>query len=466
MKQKFISKNLFLVLLVFTLISCEDFVEVDAPNSRLTKEVVFNNNDTALGAMTGIYNQLFLSAFANGHFSSVTILSGLSGGIVENHKNYPSRMQFEEHQLEPGNPDNLYIWSSAYNIIYMTNSVLEGLEVSQNVSPELKQQIEGEARFIRAFSYFYLVNLYGDVPLVLTTDYNENRLTERKPGAEVYLQIIEDLEIAQEFLNNNYPDGERTRVNSYAASALLSRVQLYLGQWEKAENLSSRVIEETSQYELLEHLDDVFLANSKEAIWQISPIGGGGYMTQTNEGSNFVIDPLYSYMAAFQLDEKFPEIFEEDDLRLQNWIGFDEGENAFFPYKYKIQYSSSFPITEYSMVLRLAEQYLIRAEAKAHLGNLTGALEDINALRRRANLSDLAETNFDFTQDALLDLIFKERKKELFAEWGHRWFDLKRSGRAGGVFGNEPYWQSTDLLYPIPAEERKKNSNLSQNPGY
>lgn len=460
-------KNLFLVLLAFNLISCEDFVEVDAPESRLTKEVVFNSDDTASSAMTGIYNQLFLSSFSGGHFDSVTLLSGLSGGLIENFRTtYPSRLEFEEHQLQADNSDNFYLWSSAYNTIYMTNSMLEGLWSSQNISPELKMQLEGEARFIRAFTYFYLTNLYGDVPLILSTDYSENRLAGRDPAADVYSQIIADLQIAQEQLDSEYPEGDRTRVNKFAATALLARVHLYLENWQQAEALSTQVIQQTSHFQLLNNLDEVFLANSMEAIWQISPIGGGGYMTQTNEGNIFIIDPVFSFMAAFKLDEKFPENFEDNDKRLRNWIGFNEAKESYFPYKYKIQSSSSFPIVEYSMVLRLAEQYLIRAEARAHLGDLEGAIEDIDAIRARAGLSLLAEIDRDLDQDALLDIIFEERMKELFGEWGHRWLDLKRSGRIEDVFANVPNWETTDELYPIPEEERKKNSNLGQNAGY
>ena len=465
--QYFIKVTSFLIV-PFLLLSCEDFVEVEAPDNKLVQDVVFSSDDTAKSAMTGIYNQLFQSEFSGGHFSSVTLLSGLSGNNIKNLSTYFLEwMEFEQHELQPGNPNVLYLWSSAYNTIYMCNAMLEGLYNSDSISPALKQQLEGEARFIRAFSYFYLINLYGDVPLILSTNYRENHLAPRDPVGEVYLQIVEDLEVASELLSSEYRNGERTEVNSYAATALLSRVHLYLENWEQAEILSTRIIGENSKYELLYDLNEVFLANSKEAIWQISPIGGGGFMTQTNEGSLFVIDPVYYYSAFFQLDEKFPEVLEEADKRLMNWIGYNPERDAFFPYKYQIQYSNSFPITEYSMVLRLAEQYLIRAEARARTGNLAGSIEDLDILRDRAGLPLLAETDPGINQEALLDLIFEERRKELFAEWGHRWFDLKRSGRADETLGaSNPHWQTTDLLYPIPEEERKKNPNLSQNPGY
>jgi hypothetical protein len=114
--------------------------------------------------------------------------------------------------------------------------------------------------------------------------------------------------------------------------------------------------------------------------------------------------------------------------------------------------------------LRLAEQYLIRGEARAHQNNVQGAQEDLNIIRSRAGLG--ATTAND--ESSLLAVIETERQVELFAEWGHRWFDLKRTGRADAVLSLEkaPNWQSTDRLYPIPFEEIKINPSLTQNPGY
>lgn len=452
----------------FFILSCEDFVEVEAPDNRLVQDVVFSNDASAKSAMTGIYNQLFLAAFANGNTSSVTLLSGLSADNIMSISttNFMS-MQFQQHELQPDNTNILYIWASAYNTIYMANAMLEGLNNSEKITPSLNTQLEGEARFVRAFAYFYLVNLYGDVPLILTTNYKENQLAARDPMAEVYTQIIDDLEVAAELLSMNYLNGERTQINEYAATALLARVYLYLENWEQAEILSTRVINENSTYELLKDLNKVFLANSNEAIWQISPIGGGGIVTHTNEGSIFIINPFFSFFATIHLKDELVEMFEQTDRRFLNWIGYHQGRGAFFAYKYKIENSNTFPIIEYSMVLRLAEQFLIRAEARAYTGDLQGSIQDLDKIRERAGLELIAETNPGMSRQELLDTIFEERRKELFAEWGHRWLDLKRSGRASEILGsNNPDWQATDLWYPIPQEERMKNPNLSQNQGY
>lgn len=456
------------LLFSFYLFSCEEFIEVDAPNNKLIRSEVFESDETAQSAMKGIYNELFLAAFSNGGRNSVTLLAGLSADNIRNiNTSNLTRMEFEQNELLPDNSGNLEIWSSAYNIIYMTNSFIEGLENAENITAELALTLEGESRFVRAFTYFYLVNLYGDVPLVLSTDYQQNELASRNSVTEVYDQIIMDLQRAEDLLGEQYRMGERTNVNHFAATALLARVFLYLDDMEEAEKLSTKVIEANSNYEISGNFDEIFLSNSREAIWQISPIGGGGMITHTNEGNLFIIDPVLSFLASVQLEEDFVDVFEDSDQRLTDWIGYHSGKEAFYSYKYKIRNSSEFPIEEYSMVLRLAEQYLLRAEARARLGDKEGAIEDLDVIRLRAGIQLISESNPEITQEALLDEIMLERRRELFAEWGHRWLDLKRTGGANEVLGSDnPLWDNTDLLYPIPSEERMKNPNLSQNDGY
>ena len=154
MKSRLSINNTFVIAIALLFLSCEDFVEVSSPNNKLIQQDVFSTDATARSAMNGIYNQLFKAAFSNGSRSSVTVLSGLSADNIRNinPSNY-TRMEFEENELIPDNPNNLYLWSSAYNIIYMANSLLEGVYNSENLSEGVKLQLEGEARFIRAFSF-------------------------------------------------------------------------------------------------------------------------------------------------------------------------------------------------------------------------------------------------------------------------------------------------------------------------
>lgn len=465
MKTLKYSRCLAGVILFCITTSCQDYVEIDAPQQKIVSQTVFASDETALSAMQGIYNQLASAFFSSGGAASVTVLAGISSDVVSPIHTYNRPyMEFNQHEILPDNFRNLNLWSSAYNIIYMTNSILEGLEDSNQVSEPLKTTLQGQAKFVRAFSYFYLVNLYGEVPLILTTDYSANATAGIENKEKIYQQILSDLQSALEVLDNTYSTGERTEINKNTVIAFLARVQLFQQKWAQAEKLSSQIIEQSETYQILDDLNQVFLANSKEAIWQLSPLGRGDNLTNTLEGSNFIINPFLSFLANLKLNDPFANSFSLDDKRLDNWIAYVEGI-GYYPFKYKIS-SSTGEATEYSMVLRLAEQYLIRAEARLRQGDIDGAMEDINIIRNRAGLPDISEMYPDITQEKLLDLILQERKHELFAEWGHRWLDIKRTGRTGVVFGEDSLWQNTDVLYPIPETERIKDPNLPQNNGY
>lgn len=453
------------LILCALFISCEDYLEIEAPDHKVVSQTVFDGDGTAESAMTGIQNQLSSVVFSSGGIGSITLLSGLSGdNLMPVYETNIPYMEFEGHEITPDNFKNAGLWSSAYNMIYMTNSLLEGLSNSGSVSKEVEERLRGEAKFVRAFVYFYLVNLYGDVPLVLQTGYQANSLVSRDTKAVVYEQIVNDLEDALDLLQDTYTTGDRTQITRAAALSLMARVQLYLQNWSEAVTYSTQIIDQ-GQYEILEDLDQVFLANSRAAIWQLSPEGRGDGTTNTNEGSTFIIHPVFYFLAQFKLEPSFVTSFDSEDRRLEHWIELDSGTGFHYPHKYKVQMSTE-DNSEYSMVLRLAEQYLIRAEAKAMMDDLSGAIQDLDVIRVRAGIPSIAETNPDIGKTELLDLIIEERNKELFTEWGHHWLDLKRTGRAQNVFGESDTWENTDVFYPIPEAERVKNPNLTQNNGY
>jgi hypothetical protein len=156
--------------------------------------------------------------------------------------------------------------------------------------------------------------------------------------------------------------------------------------------------------------------------------------------------------------------FENGDQRMNKWLGKNIVNDLayYYPYKYKVNAYS--PITEFYIVLRLAEQYLIRAECRAQQDNIDGAKSDLNIIRSRAGLVNTTANN----QDSMLLAISHERQVELFCEWGQRWCDLKRSGNANAILGDRkaPNWQPTDSVYPIPAYEIQNNPFLVQNAGY
>lgn len=227
--------------------------------------------------------------------------------------------------------------------------------------------------------------------------------------------------------------------------------------WKDAETESDSIINRSDLYTLSVDLNQVFLANGNEAIWQLEPVQPG---LNTIEGNTFI---LTSFPNSVALTDSVLSAFEPNDNRRTSWVDsiIVSGQTYYFPFKYKIQAGS--PVTEYSMVFRLAELYLDRAEARAAQNNLSGAASDLNMIRNRAGLGNSPAAD----QNALLSAIQQERRVELFTENGMRWLDLKRTDQATAILGSSKTgWKPTDTLYPIPLKDIQSDGNLTQNPGY
>jgi hypothetical protein len=355
------------------------------------------------------------------------------------------------------------IWQELYQTIYYANAVIEGAQPSTGMSAAYKNTAIGEAKFIRAFMHFTLVNFFGDVPLITTTNVTETALAPRTATATVYDQIITDLKDAQTLLDTaNTNSANRTRANKGSATSLLARVYLYTGDWANAEAQATAVINNTGLYSLLSttNLPNVFLANSTEAIWQLYSAGNNGY---TQIGSSFL--PGTATTPKYVLTNQLLNAFETNDKRKTAWTNSltVSGTLYYYPYKYK-QYTNTSTGIEYYMELRLAEQYLIRAEARTQQNKLSDAQSDLNVIRNRAGLANTTATS----QADLLTAIYKERQVEFFAELGHRWFDLKRTNTIDAVMNaaKPGTWTSNAAKYPIPQTARNSNLNLVQNDGY
>ncbi len=453
---------------LIVLSGCEGFLEVDLNKTKIDLKNVFSDDVTATSAVTGMYvNIIFPNAFASGEKGSIWGIAGASADelYVESSGASATLKQFETNNILPDNPHILNSWNSMYWVIYQANSILEGLETSVGVTPSVKRQLQGEAYFIRAFSHFYLTNLFGKIPLVITTDYSINSSIGRSDLVDIYQQIEDDLRLAKELLSTAYATSERIRPNKGAATALLSRVLLYREKWNEAIEEANEVISNI-QYQISEDLNSVFLANSIEAIWQLKP-NTPGLNTWEAYYTHLIFGPPDGFQS-FSLNESLYEAFEPDDLRFSNWIRSASygGNTYFYPYKFKVTYGS--PVTEYMLVMRLAEIYLVRAEARANNGDLNAAIHDVDIIRNRAGLPLILDTNPGISQSDLLMAIEQERKVELFVEWGHRWLDLKRTNRADIVLAPmKNGWQPTDVLYPLPQSELDKNPNLGgNNQGY
>lgn len=465
--MKLLLKNIQILLLCslsISLFSCESFIEVDSPKNQLVNAEVFSNDATALAALSGMYAGIASSGGTMaGGSSSVSILSGLAADEFDVYSNADVAKQVYQNNILPANSLTTLLWEEAYNTNYKANMIIEGLPKSGNISSAFLQQATGECLFVRAFVHFNLLNLFGDIPYINTTDYRLNTKAHRLPAKQVMELIIADLLKARDLLAADYSvtNQERIRVNKWTATALLARVYLYHEDWKNAELQADQLLNNQPLFKLTA-LNEVFLKNSKETIWSLK---------STNPDLN-TIDGVISILIAkptwSALRSSFKFIFEEDDLRKVNWIGnFTNASGSWdFVHKYKIRQNGT-PLNEYSIVLRLAEQYLIRAEARTQQGKLTEALADLDEVRTRAGLKKISEIKPEISKVDLLEAIQKERRLELFGEWGHRWFDLKRTRKADAILGAlKPTWKSTAAFFPIPASEIAVNTNMVQNEGY
>lgn len=454
-----IFKCLAFFLLVIGFIGCSDFVEVDAPKNILVSETVFNDPATVESALANIYFKIREEGMVSGNLGLTTSL-----GIYSDELDYygfdSSYSQFYNHNVIAGNNTILGWWSHAYNIIYSANDIIKGVENSNALTSEEKDRSKGQALFVRAYVHSLLANIYGDIPYITTTDYRENNVVSRLPLADVYDHIIDDLMeavVLLEVMDGN--SGERVLPGQDVAKALLARMYLYSEQWELAASMATDLID---SYSLEMEINHVFLKASSETIWQLKP---GDSPRNTQEANQLVIRFIPGQIYA--LSDTLLEAFEAGDLRFTNWVGSISNTNNTVTLQFAHKYKALFTETEsleYSILFRLAEQYLIRAEARAHLGNISGAKEDINAIRNRAGLANTPAS----TVSDVLEAIRQERRVELFTEQGHRWFDLKRTGNASEVLSPiKPNWQGTDVLFPIPETELETNPNLlPQNGGY
>lgn len=446
-----------LLIITFALASCEKLINVDLPTNQLISSSVYEDEFLAEASVKGIYSVMRLGGISSGSNAGLSLLCGLSSDELIYSSTDEFFEQFYTNSILSTNPKLPNLWNTTYSTIYKCNSVVEGLAKSTKLSDNFAHRLMGEALFLRAFNHFYLASLFGDIPYITSTNYIVNNVVKRQPVLEVMRLAIEDLNAAKEHLSEDYsPFGNsRLRANKYAASALLARIYLNISDWEKAEKESSLIID-NAQYNLQVDLLESFKVNNTEAIWQLD---NETNILYTDEGLYF----LNQSSGLVTLRNSLVTSFEKDDLRASKWI-LQQGA-SFIPYKYQ-DGSSSTSLNEYRTVFRLAEQYLIRAEARAMQNKLLGmnsASSDINKIRYRAGLPETSATQ----KQAILDAILNERRHELFVEWGHRWLDLKRLNLATSVLSPiKQAFNATDTFYPIPDSEIILNKNLRQNDGY
>ncbi|MEP1487434.1 MAG: RagB/SusD family nutrient uptake outer membrane protein [Algibacter sp.] len=464
LKEKYITsfRNcnlLYLTILIGCLTACESFLEIDPPKDKLIFETVFEDSSLVEAALANIYYKMREQSMVSGSASGLSALMGIYADEFDYIGTNDDRLRFFNHNVTAVHPTVSAWWSQAYNLIYAANDLIKGVENSSVLSIEEKVRFKGHALFVRGYLHSLLVVIYGDIPYINTTNYLENNVVAPMPVTIVYEHIIADLTLAINLLDD--ASGERIYPNKSAARALLARMYLYTENWGMAAATATDVID---VHTLESDVSKVFLKDSPETLWQFKP---GDSPRNTEEARVFVIKGNPT-IEGFSLTDSLLEAFELNDSRRSNWVGFitdaTSTDTLYFAYKYKeFLLGVDQPSLEYSIVFRLAELYLIRAEARAQLGEIVGAQEDLNTIRNRADLANTTAA----TTNTLLDAILQERQVELFTEHAQRWFDLKRTGNAAEVLAPiKPNWRQTGILFPIPDTELLVNPNLTQNEGY
>ena len=445
--KKFIS--IYLLSIIFLASGCkkvldtESLLYIDQSQSIVDKR-------SAQAALVGAYNALSQNSYQGNTYRYVTNL------LSDNIKwvgNTPTNREFDVYSVFATNTRVQELWSSIYKTINIANNIIEKLAQVNDVTLDQAERNKerGEAYFLRALSYFDLVRLWGNVPLVskATQSPEDAKDITNSPSNQVYLFIGRDLDSAETLLPVMI---NRNRATQYTAKALKARLYLYQKNWAKAEEFATQVINDSADFKLVKTYSQFYAAkNSTESIFEID-------YTINNKNSyatNWFQNPTTGGKKEFLPTDDFVALIRDPNTGgSRSALIFTTGGIAYGNMNFHIATGE-----DQSYVLRLAEIYLIRAEARAELNKLDDGLKDLNVIRNRANVPSITTVS---TRDELVDQILLERRLELAYE-SQRWFDLIRKEKAQQVLG---ITDVNKLLLPIPKQEILINANLKQNPGY
>ena len=284
-----------------------------------------------------------------------------------------------------------------------------------------------------------------------------NQSLPKTTALEVSVRLESDLSLSMNLLKDEYRNAERIYPNKKVAQLMLAKIYLFQQRWSDAE-LLLKSITQSPLYLFENNITKVFQKNGTHILWQLKPKNPGD---GTKESSTYYF--TNSAPNSYAISQDLVNNFSSVDLRKQNWMASVtfNGNTWYRVDKYKNRTNNT---TEYSIVFRLEEVYLLLAEALVQQNKLQEALPYVNATRLRAGLNTLTGAT---TQSALLNEIILENRKEFFTEMGHRFLDLKRTNRLNTLITVKPNWKSYHNLWPLPQQELLLNSNLNpQNTGY
>ncbi|MCX2742715.1 RagB/SusD family nutrient uptake outer membrane protein [Mangrovivirga sp. M17] len=504
-----LSTLIMVALVGFTFQSCEDFLEQEIPG-RAPVEEFYSSEEDVMQATTAAYD-LLQYHFSNGWASPYlvkTLPSDESNAGGSSLGDQPAYQTLDNYTFDSNNGAILGFWKMAYYGIYRANLVVNNTEPDT----DLKERLIAEAKCLRAYYYFELVSMFGDVPLVLNeVPPAEYSSTPRVPASQVYAQIVDDLQTAIDVLppKSAYGEGEKFRWSSGGAKALLGKTYLYMEEWTNAANILDDVIN-SGEYSLEPYYGQIFTKEHEfgmESVFEVQFISEEGYnwgnfpwgegraqesnihiqlmgprgdFYQAAPGDSLmggwgfnVPEPsMYqAFMDAGDVERRVNNLMSEEELRAMggDWTNADAwGYEGYIRRKYgtfsgetnleggavgELNYATNFRIIRYADVLLMA------AEAHIRNGNEGTGVDYINDVRDRAGLAPI-----DLSGQALIEALILERQLELAFE-GHRFRDLVRWGIADEVLASEGFQAGKHELMPIPIAE-VRTAGLTQNPGY
>ncbi len=486
-------RSIFFAILL--LVGCDSFLE-EEPRAKISPNNFYNSDAEVKSAVNGIYTTYFLS----GSLYNVVGLSRfyMFGTDLIN----PNRLggegkDFSAYAITEGNNPTRGTWTDLYRVLQDCNIVLDKIEGNENISEDGYKQTRGEILFLRALAYFHLTNIWGDVPYyrdALSID--EVSVLGRFDKNQIQLDMIEDLKEAQTLLPHQYPDVERGRADKWVAATLQAKFHMVRSEWQGMRDKSIEIIN-SSWHNLLDDYGAIFNdfplpEYNDEIIWQLDYVKDLAQQRRTDfftprirdepkntKDRNALKAELASRNEGFTgygLAIPTPEVvntFPLDDLRrpwnvTTSYLGY-ELKWPYMPKLWNLDQINS-PRSNHgdnTIIWRLADIYLMAAEAENELNGPDNAYQYINRVRERAFEPDKPLAGL--SQEEFRLAIRDERKWELMGE-DHRRLDLVRWGILLETVKNTEYnatfmvahenIQPHHVMFPIPIQEFDLNPAL------
>lgn len=461
-------RYILFTFLLFAQLSCSDFLEED-PRSQITTGNFYNTIGDATKALVGSYNYLGPLYQSLG----IAIVTDLSADVLDRGAGAggSQALVFDDFTQDASSGVVRDAYEGHYVLINSVNTLLDAIEGKSLGSGNQQIVIESEAKFLRALAYFNLVRVFGPVPLKTTSTTSIEGLDlERSSEESIYALIVGDLTFAA----NNLPEASASpgRINQVAANTLLAKVYLTLQDYDNAISTLELVIGKRTLYQ--NYSDNFILANENNTVESIFEIQYGLRPENSNIVEFLTPDNVTGHgfvFGVFKAEDDLVESFEDNDTRSDISFWNQSGEivfDGFFVRKFNdallpgVQATDAgqinFPLLRYSDVLLMYAEALNARDS----GPSEEAYEAVNAVRDRANLDDLP---LGLSQTAFEEAVLEERKKEFVGE-GHRWFDLKRTGKLSEKLGSKGFVAGKHDFWPIPQAAIDANPSLTQNGGY